>query len=263
MDSGLRLLEGQVSVVSGGAAGIGLAIARRLAGAGARVVIADVRAEAVEEAVRAAATDGVTLEGMALDVTDAGRVEEALGAVAARLGPPTIAVANAGVFYAAGGVETPVERFRAVLEVNLTGAFVFAQATARLMLDAGLPGSVTFTGSVAGLRGLRGNAAYAASKAGLQGLSSVLATEWAERGIRVNVVCPGQIETPMLEEVVAARSGGRPAAAAAARDELLRPVPMARAGSVDEVADTFLYLASPLARYVTGQVIAVDGGWTA
>jgi NAD(P)-dependent dehydrogenase (short-subunit alcohol dehydrogenase family) len=247
----VSLLHDQVAFVTGGADGIGLAVARRLAGEGARVMVADVRGDAAQAAAEAARADGLQVQATTVDVTDEGSVETALDHCARALGPPQAVVANAGVLELAPVVDLDLGRWRKVLDVNLTGAFLTARATARRMTGAG---SITFTSSVAGVRGLRENGAYSASKFGVVGLAQVLAVELAPKAIRVNAVCPGQIDTAMLRSVAAQRG--------ASHEELVARVPMGRSGTVEEVADAFVWLASPLSRYVTGQAIVVDGGWT-
>jgi NAD(P)-dependent dehydrogenase (short-subunit alcohol dehydrogenase family) len=247
------LLAGEIAFVTGGAQGIGLAIARRFAAQGARVMIADVRGDVAEEAAAAARADGLDVQATTVDVAEEASAERAVQACLAALGVPTAGVLNAAVLDLGPALEMSAERFRRVLEVNLTGAFLTARACARRMVAGGAGGTLTFTSSVAGLRGIARNSAYSASKFGLVGLAECLALELAPHGIRVNAVCPGQVETPMLHAT--ARQKGTTLKA------LLAGVPLGRAASVEEVADAFVWLASPLARYVTGQAIGVDGGW--
>jgi len=247
----VSLLHDQVAFVTGGADGIGLAVARRFAAEGARVMVADVRADVAQAAAETARADGLELQATAVDVTDEASVETALDHCARALGPPCAVVANAGVLALAPAVELGLDRWRRVLDVNLTGAFLTARASARRMQGEG---SITFTSSVAGVRGLRDNAAYSASKFGVVGLAQVMASELASRAVRVNAVCPGQIDTSMLRQVAAERG--------LAQEDLVARVPLGRPGTVDEVADAFVWLASPLSRYVTGQAVVVDGGWT-
>jgi NAD(P)-dependent dehydrogenase (short-subunit alcohol dehydrogenase family) len=247
----VSLLHDQVAFVTGGADGIGLAVARRFAAEGARVMVADVRADVAQAAVETARADGLDLRATAVDVTDEGSVETALDDCARALGPPQAVVANAGILALAPAVELGLDRWRRVLDVNLTGAFLTARASARRMTG---DGTITFTSSVAGVRGLRDNAAYSASKFGVVGLAQVLANELAASGVRVNAVCPGQIDTSMLRQVAVEKG--------VTQDELVARVPLGRPGTVDEVADAFVWLASPLSRYVTGQAVVVDGGWT-
>lgn len=258
----MALLDRQVAFVTGGADGIGLAVARRLAAQGARVMIADVREDAARAAAAAARADGLELRPQVVDVTDEASLDAAVRACEEALGPPTVGIANAGILAIGPALELPAERFRAVLEVNLTGAFLSARACARAMVAAGAGGSIAFTSSIAGIRGLAGNAAYSASKFGVVGLAQVMAVELAPHGIRVNAICPGQIDSAMFREAVARKAVLAGGDATAAEAEALARIPLGRPGAPEEVADAFVWLASDLARYVTGQSIAVDGGWT-
>lgn len=259
----MSLLEARVAWVTGGAAGLGLAVARRFASEGARVMVADVREDACRAACAAAAQDGLELVPATVDVTDEASVEASLDTCAGAFGrEPDVVVANAGILRLAPVTETALEDWRAVLNVNLTGAFLTVRAAARRLVEAGRAGSISLTSSVAGVRGLRENAAYSASKFGVIGLTEVCAAELGPAGIRVNAVCPGQIASAMLDDAIAAKAEARQVDAGALRAEMLAAVPMGRLGTAEEVADTFVYLASPLSKYVTGRSFVVDGGWT-
>jgi NAD(P)-dependent dehydrogenase (short-subunit alcohol dehydrogenase family) len=242
------LLHGKTALVTGAARGIGLAVARAMAAHGARVVLAD---RAGAEA--AAAASGA--RALALDVTDEAATESAFDALAAEGWAPDIVVPNAGILHLEVVDRMPADRFRAVLEVNLTGAFLTARAAARRM-EAG--GRIILTSSLFGLRGGTQNAAYSASKFGMVGLMESMAADLAPRGILVNAVAPGQIQTEMIDQLVADRLAmGLPDP----RERLLSRIPMARLGTPEEVAGAYVWLASPLASYVTGQTVVVDGGW--
>lgn len=245
------LLEGRCALVTGAARGIGRAVAAALAAHGARVVLADLDGAAT----RAAAEAIPGAEGIALDVACEAATEAALDALAARGVVPDVAVPNAGILHLETAVDLPAERFRAVLEVNLTGAFLTARAAARRM---GPGGRIVFTTSLFGVRGGAQNAAYAASKFGMTGLMESMAADLAPRGITVNAVAPGQIETEMMERLVETRlAGGLPDP----RERLLARIPLGRLGRPEEVAGAYVWLASDLASYVTGQTVVVDGGW--
>lgn len=245
------LLEGRCALVTGAARGIGRAVAAALAAHGARVVLADLDGAAT----RAAAEAIPGAEGIALDVACEAATEAALDALAARGVVPDVAVPNAGILHLETAVDLPAERFRAVLEVNLTGAFLTARAAARRM---GRGGRIVFTTSLFGVRGGAQNAAYAASKFGMTGLMESMAADLAPRGITVNAVAPGQIETEMMERLVETRlAGGLPDP----RERLLARIPLGRLGRPEEVAGAYVWLASDLASYVTGQTVVVDGGW--
>lgn len=241
----MGLLEGRTALVTGAARGIGLAVARAMAGQGARVVLSD----------REPPPDVPGGEALRLDVADAAATEAAFEALAARGIVPDVVVPNAGILHLGPAEETPPDRFREVVEVNLTGAFLTARAAAPRMRAGG---SVIFTTSLFGVRGGAGNAAYAASKFGMRGLMESMAADLAPRGVRVNAVAPGQIATEMMEVLVARRRAeGRPDP----RERLVARIPMGRLGTPEELADTYVWLASDLAAYVTGQTIVVDGGW--
>ncbi|ROT97695.1 SDR family NAD(P)-dependent oxidoreductase [Histidinibacterium lentulum] len=245
------LLEGRTALVTGAARGIGHAIAAALARHGARVALADLDGDAT--AAAAARIPGA--RACVLDVTDADATERVLDALAADGWTPDIVVPNAGILLLAPATDIAPDEFRKVLEVNLTGAFVTARAAARRM---GEGGRIVFTSSLFGIRGGSGNAAYAASKFGMVGLMESMAADLAPRGIRVNAVAPGQIQTEMIEKLVATRlEQGLPDP----RERLIARIPMGRMGTPEEVAGAYVYLASSLANYVTGQTLVVDGGW--
>lgn len=246
-----KLLDGRTALVTGAARGIGRAVAAAFAAHGARAVLADLDLDATRAAARG--IDGA--EAIALNVTDEAATEQAFDELAGRGLLPDVAVPNAGVLHLESAADMPAEKFRAVNEVNLTGAFLTARAAARRM---GEGGRIIFTSSLFGLRGGAQNAAYSASKFGMVGLMQSMAADLAPRGILVNAVAPGQIETEMMEKLVRDRLAmGLPDP----RERLLSRIPMGRLGTPQEVAGAFVWLASPLSDYVTGQTIVVDGGW--
>jgi NAD(P)-dependent dehydrogenase (short-subunit alcohol dehydrogenase family) len=235
-------LAGEVAVVTGAAQGLGAAIADALEAEGARVARTDLS--------RGAGT-GVAYE---LDVTDRGSVERALAEIAESLGEPTILVSNAGINRIGPSETLPEERWQEVVDINLTGAFRCAQAAGVRMLAAGR-GSIVSVASISAFVGMPGRAAYCATKAGVVALTRVLAVEWAARGVRVNAVAPGYVGTPMVEQALEA--------GLLAAGELADRTPVGRVASPAEIADTVVFLASPAARYVTGQTLVVDGGYLA
>jgi NAD(P)-dependent dehydrogenase (short-subunit alcohol dehydrogenase family) len=252
------LLQDKVALVTGGAQGIGLAVARAFLAEGAAVAIADVRADALEAA--AAGLPGRVLP-VTLDVTDEAATEAAVARIEAELGPLAIAVPNAGILVLKHGVDTGVDEFRRVLDVNLTGAFVTAKVAARRLLAHGKGGRIVFTSSLFGLRGGRENSAYSASKFGMIGVMQSLAAELAPAGILVNAVCPGQMDTEMIRQLFRDRAAIRGVPEAEVRGALEGRIPVGHLGPLDHLAGTYVYLASDLSRYVTGQSITVDGGW--
>lgn len=239
-------LDGRTALVTGAAQGIGFEIARGLAEAGARIVVADLFPESGEAA---AARLGGTFER--LDVTDSAGVN----ALAARLGAPDILVNNAGIVRNGPAEDGPDDDWRAVMAVNLDGVYWCCRAFGRLMLARG-SGSVV---NVASMSGLISNhpqpqAAYNASKAGVIHLTRSLAGEWAARGVRVNAVAPGYTATPLTKRGLETPEW---------RDTWLRETPMGRLAEPEEIAPAALYLASDASRFVTGHTLVVDGGYTA
>jgi NAD(P)-dependent dehydrogenase (short-subunit alcohol dehydrogenase family) len=258
-----QLLRGRTAVVTGAARGIGLSIATRLAAHGAQVALIDLDREQTTAAAReVATTTGGRALGLAADVTDALRLREAADEIEAELGPVDVVVPNAGILVLKTALEIEPEEFDAVLRVNLLGAFLTATEFARRMPDSGADGRIIFTSSLFGLRGGVGNAAYAASKFGILGLAQSMAAELAPAGIRVNSVCPGQIESAMIQQLFEDRASANGTHPAEERAAFARHIPLGGLGHPDDVADTYVYLASRLSSYVTGQHIVVDGGWS-
>jgi NAD(P)-dependent dehydrogenase (short-subunit alcohol dehydrogenase family) len=245
------LLHGRTALVTGAARGIGLAIGRALGEHGARVVLADL--DAGQTGAVAARLQNA--RGLALDVADEAATESLFDRLAAEGWAPDVVVPNAGILHLAPVDDIPADRFRAVVEVNLTGAFLTARAAARRL---GRDGRIILTSSLFGLRSGAQNAAYSASKFGMLGLMEAMAADLAPRGILVNAVAPGQIQTEMMDKLVADRLA---MGMADPRDRLLSRIPLGRMGTPEEVAHAYVWLASPLATYVTGQTIVVDGGW--
>ena len=240
-------LEGKIAIVTGGASGIGAAIAERFAAEGAEAVAADL----------ACTEPGLTAGGKprlhrhALDVADGASLARLVEAVLARFGRVDVLVNSAGIGANKPFLDTPIELFDRILAVNLRGTFLMSQAVARRMPPEG--GSIVNIGSISGLRGNLGRAAYGASKGGLVTLSEVMAVELAARKIRVNVIAPGPIETPLVEAMMSP----------AERTIWTGRLPLGRYGTAAEVAAAALFLASDEASYVTGHVLAVDGGFLA
>jgi NAD(P)-dependent dehydrogenase (short-subunit alcohol dehydrogenase family) len=242
---------GRRALVTGGASGIGRATARRLAGEGARVALLD-RDAAV---ARVAAEMGVA--AARADVADERSLEAGVERAAELLGgPPDVLVSSAGVYRVEPLLDTAPEGWDAVLAVNLRGTFLAGRAVVRRLAAAGLPGAIVNLASTAALvaDASEPTAGYNASKAGVVALTRQMAAEWAPLGVRVNAVCPGVIDTPML------RLMDDPAAG---RAYLHDHVPLARLGTADEVAAVVAFLASDDASYVTGAALPIDGGATA
>lgn len=238
-------LDGKVALVTGGSRGIGLAICTALAQAGARVAVV---ARNAEGAVSAAGALGDAHRGYGCDVADPAQVQATVAAVEADLGPVDILVNNAGITRDNILLRMKDEEFDEVIATNLKGAFNLIRAVTRGMMKR-RTGSIVNITSVVGLMGNAGQANYAASKAGLVGMTKSVAKELASRGVRCNAVAPGFIRTDMTGELSEAQVGG-----------LQQLIPMGALGEPDDVAGVVRFLVSPDARYITGQVVAVDGG---
>lgn len=238
-------LSGQTAFVTGSTRGIGLAIASTLHAAGARVAIVG---RDLSRAQGVAAELGDRAVGVACDVADADQVEAAVTAAEAALGPVTILVNNAGLTRDNLLIRLTEADWDTVLDANLKGAFHTMRIVAKGMMKR-RGGRIINITSVVGLMGNKGQANYAASKAGLIGLTKAVAKEYGARGVLVNCIAPGYIETEMTAAL--------PAEASAA---LLSAIPLGRFGQPDEIAGAVAFLASDLARYITGHVLVVDGG---
>ena len=241
--------ENQVAVVTGAGRGIGHAIAVRLAREGARVAsVSRTEANAQKTADEINALRADAAKAYAVDVADQVAVQKAAAQILEDFGRVDILVNNAGVTRDGLSMRMSLDDWDTVLNTNLKGAFTLTQALMRSMIKQ-RSGRIINISSIAGLTGNAGQANYSASKAGLIGLTKTLARELASRGITVNAVAPGLIETDMttvLSEEI--------------RQAILQKVPLGKLGEPDDIAGAVAYLASPEAKYITGQVLTVDGG---
>jgi 3-oxoacyl-[acyl-carrier protein] reductase len=246
-----KALEGRVALVTGGSRGIGRAIAVALGQRGAKVVVNYTsREDAAREAAAAVEEVGGKAAIAGFDVANPDAVTEAVKQIGKDHGGLDILVNNAGVAINGMVMRFSNEQWQRTLNVNLGGAFNCARAAASLLLRAKEKGRIINITSVVGESGNGGQAAYAASKAGLIGLTKALAKEFASRGMTVNAIAPGFIETDMTAEHLPE----------AARAQLMGQIPLSRIGRADEVAHAVAFLAGPEAAYITGEVLRVNGG---
>jgi NAD(P)-dependent dehydrogenase (short-subunit alcohol dehydrogenase family) len=243
-------INGSVAVVTGAASGMGEAVTRRLARDGAKVAAWDLNGEGARRVAESVRSDGGSAEGYQVDVASLERVREAVERVAKDLGQPSILVNCAGATHRAGLLETRIEDWRRVMSVNLDGPFHTMVEVGRRMA-AGGGGAIVNISSTAGLVGFPNRPAYIASKTGLVGLTRAAALDLVDKGIRVNAIAPGPIDTPMLRQYFTAPG---------AKEEMEAHTPMHRIGSPDEIADLVAYLVGEESSFITGQVIACDGG---
>ena len=243
-------LKDKSAIVTGSARGIGLAIARRLAESGANVAVCDVDEAGAKAAAESLKSFGVKTLGLKADVTRAADVESLVKAAADAFGTVNILVNNAGVTRDGLLMRMKEEDWDLVINVNLKGAFLCTKSAIKYIMKSGY-GRIINIASVVGLMGNAGQANYAASKGGLIALTKTLAKEFASRGVTANAVAPGFIQTAMTDKL---------------KDEdkqkLTELIPLKTLGQPGNVSDAVHFLASPAAAYITGQVLAVDGGMT-
>ena len=246
---------GQVALVTGGSSGMGLATARAFAEAGAAVVIADINESSLGRAADELTAAGHRVLGVLCDVSDDDSVAAMVKATVDNFGRLDMAFNNAGIMVPPNGAvgESP-EVFDRVTAINLRGVWACMKHELGQMRDQG-SGAIVNCSSIAGLRGGPGRPSYTAAKHGVIGLTTSAATEYASRGIRINAVCPGTIETPMVVDMVA--KGELDIAGSASN------APIGRLGRGEEIAASVLWLCSPGASYVVGVALPVDGGLAA
>lgn len=243
-----------VALVTGGAAGIGRAIAERFARSGYAVALLDRDAAAVAVAAEALRARGVPALGIAASVADEAAVEAAVSTVAATLGRLDVLVNNAGIACNKPTLDLSLDEWQRAVDINLTGVFLCARAGGRRMVAQG-HGVIINMGSMYGTVAAPDRAGYCATKSAVDMLTRVLAVEWAPHGLRVNGIAPGYVRTALLDALI---QQGRVDA-----DALIARTPARRFGRPEEVAELAFFLASDAAAFINGQVVGMDGGWTA
>jgi len=244
-------LSGHVAFVTGGAGGLGRAAAEGYLKAGAAVALADLDAAAVEAAATALAPFGRVI-ALACDVTDAASVAGAVDAAVERLGRIDILLAAAGIARRTAATDLATDEFQRVMDVNVKGTFLTAQAVGRHLIARRAPGKIITVGSVRGLVGHPlGYVAYGTSKGAVHLLTRQLATEWAKHRINVNSIAPSVLKTPLADFILKTPE---------VRDLFMSRIPMGRAADPAELVGAMIFLASAAADFITGQVLFVDGG---
>lgn len=245
-------LDGKVAVLTGASSGLGERFAHVLSEAGAAVVLAARRVDRLE----ALAAELPNSIAVACDVAAPGDITKLVEASISEFGQIDVVVNNAGISRVLPAIDEDIDEFRREVEIDLIAPFDLARQAARSMIERGAPGSIINIGSVLGeVGGGRLKAAgYAASKGGVHNLTRELASQWARKSVRVNAIAPGWFETEMNEEMFGTDGG---------MNYITGNAPMGRAGRQGELDGALLYLASDASTYTTGQVLCVDGGWTA
>jgi NAD(P)-dependent dehydrogenase (short-subunit alcohol dehydrogenase family) len=248
-------LSGKTAIVTGGGTGIGRQMAEGLAEAGANLVLCARKAERCEQAAAELEELGVRALGLGCDVRDAQQIEAVVSRTVDELGGVDVLVNNAGTVWGASPEDMPLEGWQKVVDVNLTGVFLFAQAAGRVMIERD-GGSIVNIASVSGLHGAPAEVVntivYHATKGGVIAFTRDLAWKWARHGIRVNAIAPGWFPSDMSKFVLD-RQG----------DDLARRIPLGRFGGPEDLKGAVIFLASPASAYVTGHTLVVDGGQSA
>jgi NAD(P)-dependent dehydrogenase (short-subunit alcohol dehydrogenase family) len=243
-------LGGQHALVTGASSGLGRHFAGVLGTAGARVTVAARREKALADTVGSIRAAGAKAQSVRMDVTDAASIENALAEAETGFGPVTVLINNAGVTITRPALDMKESDWASVIDTNLKGAWLVAQHTARRMIHHATNGSIVNIASITGLRVAGGIAPYAISKAGVVQMTKALALEWARHRIRVNALAPGYIETELNDAFFGSDAG----------KALIRRIPQRRLGEARELDGPLLLLASEAGSYMTGSIVAVDGG---
>lgn len=246
--------KGQVALVTGAAKGMGLAAARAFAKNGASVVLADLDGDLAEQEARRIVSEGGNAIAVAFDVADEVQVAAAVDLAVSQFGRLDMAFNNAGIQVPpSDAADEPLSNFERVTAVNQRGVWACMKHELRVMREQG-SGAIVNCSSLGGLVGLPGRAAYHGTKHAVIGMTRSAGVEYAPRGIRINAVCPGVIDTPMVQEMLEGQTD--------AMGEIMKQQPIGRLGQADEVAAAVLWLCSPAASFVIGVALPVDGGFT-
>ncbi len=241
-------LAGEIAIVTGGGTGLGLATAKCLTAAGARVAIVGRRGEVLQGAIQEIGASAIAVIG---DISDLEALPRLVAEIEARVGPCSILVNNAGVHLKKPALETSDAEFQNVLQTHLSASFALSREVGRGMIERG-KGSIILTGSMANVFGIPHVAAYSAAKSALVGLTRALAVEWSGSGVRINAVVPGWIDSPMSRAALESDP--------ARKTKILSRTPLARLGEAEDVGWASVYLCSRAAQFVTGTTLVIDGG---
>jgi NAD(P)-dependent dehydrogenase (short-subunit alcohol dehydrogenase family) len=253
----MALLNEKIILVTGGSTGIGRATSEILAREGATVIIGDIQNKEGEDTVAAIKEEGGAAEYYHMDVVNFEQVRDVVAEIVGRYGSLDGAHNNAGIEGPASKIlDYPTDEWDRVMRINLTGVFNCIKCEIEQMVAQGNGGSIVSTASVAGLVGFAGSASYNASKHGVVGLTKTVALEYAAKNIRVNAVCPGFVETPMLNRLTGDENNK-------IKERMLGRVPMKRIAAPSEIGDAVAWLLSAKSSYMTGVALPVDGGWMA
>lgn len=247
-------LEGKVAIVTGAGRGIGRELALGFAKAGADLVICSRTLSELEQLAQEMKAIGSRVHIVRCDITNPEEIEQVVDETISRFERIDVLVNNAGITKKHAAEDFPLEDWNYIIQVNLTGVFLFTQKVGKIMLQQ-KSGSIINLSSIASKTALTGSLAYCVSKGGVDMLTKTFATEWATRGVRVNAIAPAYIETPLVKAIKDHRKDFI--------EDIMKRTPMNRLGDPQEIVGTAIYLASDASSYVTGETIFIDGGWTA